>query len=1169
MIASYNIFPLLNKLLVTILILTNSINITPQLYADSENSRHTYNEILKLIGSKKYDLALQKSKLLINSDLTFSDVYIKTYNIYKYQNKLEEGLSYFRELSQTHPKNPYIYHTIGLFYNQTKDYQRAISNFKRSIELAPEYAKVYKAYILACENNKELEKAEEFLKNSLNYKNDNAAALYGLGFLCIKQQKWDEGLKNLNRAMQLDSTNLDINILRGVIYFYISEPDEFLNVSQQGLKLSQLTQDLEYECRFTSNIGLAFSNVGKFQQAIVYEENALKLAKEIGLQTEITKNIGNLGVDYRNIGDYKKALHYSEEAVKDAQQTGERNREGLNYRNIGTVYRLIGEYTKALEYFNKALPIAIETGDKYTEGLVLWSMGLLNWNFGNYYKALEYYENALEIAKEMGNRWAESRYYNSIGLIYWNLGNFTKALEYYEKALVIANEIKDKQGQVLLLGNIAIIYHEFRDDLKALEYYNHALKVSEEIGSKAEISRHLGNIGVSYHFMGEYERAMEYFQRALQITKEVGKRKELANMLGNVGVLYTDIGSYEKALSYIDKALNIGKEIGAKRIVTNQLVSLGKINFEFEKYDRAYDFFNEALKYAKLTVATQQIKEAHTGLAMVLEKQQKHDLALDHYKQAIREIEKARNWFSVEEYKTDFFTQHINIYEDIIDLLAFLHNRYPQKGYDEISFEFAERAKVRTLLDILFEGRIFHNIDDITSDFKEKFLIIEKKIELTYRELSEEFDKREEEQDEKKVITLRDKISDLQRKRSNLLEELKQRNPDYYQLTNPKLLTLKEVQQDILNEKQLLIEYFVGQEKVYSWIISKSELQFNTIPLKREELKIKLEEISPLFKQEKDFDNVQMNHRWANFKSALLHDFYKLLIEDHMGELLKSNYEIIFIPDDLLFYFPFEMLVTDLSQNSIHYLIESHTISYSSSASLLSYANYKKSEAEKELLAFGNPLVKHNNVIKGMNWFDYLVKFNPIFRNEQFVKLPHAEKEVNDIARNFSKATVITGQDASEHNFKRMAGQYQYIHLATHNVTNDKQPMYSKIILSQSNTGDEDGLLQTYEIYNLRLNADLVVLSGCNTGLGRLNRGEGLIGMTRAFLYAGSHSVVVSLWPVHDESTAILMNNFYKFMMNGYTKAQAMQKAKIALIHSKDWKKNPFYWGPFVLIGME
>jgi CHAT domain-containing protein len=248
-------------------------------------------------------------------------------------------------------------------------------------------------------------------------------------------------------------------------------------------------------------------------------------------------------------------------------------------------------------------------------------------------------------------------------------------------------------------------------------------------------------------------------------------------------------------------------------------------------------------------------------------------------------------------------------------------------------------------------------------------------------------------------------------------------------------------------------------------------------------------------------------------------------------------------------------------------LTENHGISYAYSASLLNPGLQRTRKAGGNLLAFGNPDFgrKQGNAI--VDWIRSLDSLKPILRGDGFEPLPNAESEVRGIAGLFQHPSVFTGREATERCFKENAPNYKIIHLATHHLTSDRQPMYSKIVLSQKADGGEDGFLQTYEIYNLQLNADLVVLSGCSTGLGKLSRGEGLIGMSRAFLYAGAPSLVVSLWPVDDESTAVLMKSFYAHLKQGMDKSKALQRAKIDMMRTNASYADPFFWGPFVLIG--
>ena len=193
-----------------------------------------------------------------------------------------------------------------------------------------------------------------------------------------------------------------------------------------------------------------------------------------------------------------------------------------------------------------------------------------------------------------------------------------------------------------------------------------------------------------------------------------------------------------------------------------------------------------------------------------------------------------------------------------------------------------------------------------------------------------------------------------------------------------------------------------------------------------------------------------------------------------------------------------------------------------------------------------------------------------ILRGGRLAKLANSESEVKAIGKALSRSenSILTGDEATEENLKANAEEYSIIHLATHFLINDSQPLYSKIVLAQRDKEKEDGYLQTYEVFNMNLNADLVVLSACNTGLGKLRKGEGVIGVSRAFLYAGVPSMLASLWSVDDQSTSIIMKNFYEHLQAGSNKRQALRRAKIEYLTSSEGvKKDPFYWAPFVLIG--
>ncbi|NOZ60255.1 MAG: CHAT domain-containing protein, partial [Calditrichaeota bacterium] len=307
---------------------------------------------------------------------------------------------------------------------------------------------------------------------------------------------------------------------------------------------------------------------------------------------------------------------------------------------------------------------------------------------------------------------------------------------------------------------------------------------------------------------------------------------------------------------------------------------------------------------------------------------------------------------------------------------------------------------------------------------------------------------------------------------------------------------------------------------------------------------------------------------------------------------LKNNKQLIIIPDDVLYYLPFEVLVTQIEKKKFdrkiifshyqngHFLVEQYSMSYAPSATVLEpdLLERRQRPENERLLAFGNPdfgrateMAIQKNGDQGSDLFSLLFRSS---RGLIFSPLPKTEQEIKSIVKIIQPSVYYLEQDAKEETFKQEASKYSIIHLATHCIVDETQPMYSRIVFAQDNDPSEDGFLNTYEVFNLKLNAGLVNLSACETGLGKLSRGEGIIGLTHAFMYAGASSVLVSLWSV-SESTADLMKYFYLNLKSGMSKSQSLQQAKLKMIKTAGRFKNgqrlsfanPFLWAPFVLVG--
>jgi CHAT domain-containing protein len=386
----------------------------------------------------------------------------------------------------------------------------------------------------------------------------------------------------------------------------------------------------------------------------------------------------------------------------------------------------------------------------------------------------------------------------------------------------------------------------------------------------------------------------------------------------------------------------------------------------------------------------------------------------------------------------------------------------------------------------------------------------------------------------------------------------------------------------VLGPEQTLVEYVVGEDHMSVFVVTSDRLAYRSVDVSQENLARMLTDLSVLFDRDKKTDKESghkiLNPQLADFSIPPARALYDVLIAPVEG-YLREGTELIIAPDDILFYLPFEILVAEAKQAETPYdfekatfLLEKYAVSYTPSASVLETRLLKPRAAEGTLLAFGNPDFSGSEEDQAS--VELMASTMPyaggLVRGGCLIPLPNSETEVKAIGGLLrgAEGRVYTGQRATEEAFKREGSRFRILHFATHFLVDDRQPLYSKIVLARDEEARQDGYLQTYEIFNTKLNADLVVLSACNTGLGKLSRGEGLIGMNRAFWYAGVPSLVVSLWSVDDEATSVIMEHFYRYLGTGASKKEALQRAKLDYLETAQGnKKDPFYWAPFILMG--
>jgi CHAT domain-containing protein/tetratricopeptide (TPR) repeat protein len=1130
--------------------------------AESRSHAH-YVEGLHCMGRGEYDRAIAIFGVLAGDDPLATRACLRIYECFKFKHDLSGGRRYFREWMAKKPENAYFYHGLGLILSEDGDWQGALEQFQSALKRDPHNIRGYFDLIDAYQRLQLPAQGEKDLKNRLRNDPHNVAVCCGLAYAYQARDRLTEALEQVNRAEMSGENRPEIDQLKALIFSRMTRYRELIDVSLKGLKQAEKDGDLEYQSAFQTVIGMGQYFLSNYAESLDRCGRSLQLSRAIGSKVDEIRSLEYMGHSYRDIGRPEEALESANLALEVCLETGDRKR-------LGYVYRLIGTVNPALEaraLHRKALAIAIETGDERLKSMSLGSLGNVSWELGEFPKALEYLGEALSITEKQGNRIGQQMCLSTMGLVYWNLGRYTKALGCHEKALDIARKHELKIWEGVHLGNIAVLFQDMGDDSTALAYHGQAMRIAVETGSKGMQAIHLGNMaGIHLAKFGRTDVALDYYRKAVLLARETRDKRLESDFLGNIGELFITTGRLDEAESNIRRALEIAKEARHRGGEAWQCKNLGNLHILQKDFGRAAAEYGQALSIGRKLAMPVIVIDAYTGLGSVAEKRGRFRQALRFYRNAIAEIENFRGLMDTEEFRISVMEREFGIVERILRLLWILHRENPKQGYDRESFDYAERIKARTFLDILSQANIFQNMDDIPGEFRESVVSNDSRLRERYQSLSDALNGESSTSQKAKVLQIERQIESLRRERSGLIARLEKTNPEYYRLTHPGLLTARQVRDQILGDHQVLVEYFIGDSSSYAWVLSKNGMEWHAIALNRVRLESSLAGISPLFRREKGDGRERMDHRWANLNTEALHRMYRELLRLPAGGAKSVGDELIIVPDDLLNYFPFEILVTDTANGRVRYLIEEKAIHYASSASLLAHESEKGAGSGKELLAFGNPYFGNSWLKRLMNPGEWFKPGSRAREHEDFQPLPNAEKEVRAIGRRFKRASIFTGKNATENRFKAEAGDFRYIHLATHFLISDVQPMVSKIVLSRNQKGGEDGFLQMYEVYNLKLKAELAILSGCNSGLGKFRRGEGLIGLSRAFFYAGAGSLMVSLWPVEDQSAARLMQSFYANLGAGKDKAEALRQAKVEMIHAPDEKRNPFYWGSFVLI---
>ncbi|WP_341531479.1 CHAT domain-containing protein (plasmid) [Nostoc sp. UHCC 0302] len=1049
--------------------------------------------------------------------------------------------------------------SLSLIYDQMGEYQKAIDIRLQIPLLSPKnvdlpsivYTTVGQIY---SDKLGEKKKALEYYNKALEYwkeKGDvlkQAEILDYIAFFYISLGETNKGFDSLNQANNLDPELKRDTGNYDVIYLVLN--GSICADKLASIKKTPNIEKLENSSKqsATPNSDAATNNSIEYYKQLVQKYHTQELLRA---EAEFLSNLGNLV--YTRIGEYQKALEVHRQALKLRQIMGGKPEEAETLKHIANILNKQGKKQEAIDKLNQALEIQRQIKNRPEEAKTLETLGDLYLSLGAYPESLNVYEKALSLDQIIGDHSDESRTLSNIGDVYRKSQNYPRALNYYQKSLEISKKAGDCNYEAQSLERIGRTYLAAGNSQQAINFANQTLNLSRNLGVneyKSATEAATFNIRAQVELkQGNYSQALESSQKARKAARESRYRDLEARAIAPTAEAYVALKQPDKAIQAYQEQLALYKEIG----------------FSAEQAQSLYNI-------AKLQRQNNQLPESFTEID-----------------KAIKIIENIRKEVVSEDLKTSFFATVQDYYQLKIDILMELHKQDPSKGYNALALNTSERSRARSLLELLTEAHA-----DIRKGVDPKLLEEE-------RSLQQQIDARRKIRIEllsskkppEQVDELNKEIEELSEKYQQILASIRAKSPGYAAITQPQPLTLAEIQSLVLDDNTILLQYSLGQEHSYLWLVTKTEIKSYELP-KGEDIETAAKKFAQNIKGGGELYSrggitVQPGKNAENPEKVAT-KLSQMLLQPVAEEL--GNKRLLIVGDGILQYIPFAALPNPTPTKLQPLLVEHEIVNAPSASTIAVVRNEIKNRniAVKKLAVLADPVFsKDDNRLKpnvapggqnrGKNPNSTELNASALKRYscDSNLSFPRLEGTYTEATNILSLVPKSSSKSAFDFDANRTTvtnpemSQYQIVHFATHGFFDTNNPKCSSVVLSlvDSKGNAEDGFLQLQDIFNLNLPAELVVLSACETGLGEQVKGEGLVGLTRGFMYAGSPRVAVSLWSVDDKGTAELMTKFYtKMLKDNLRPVAALRAAQLEMWRSP----NPNYsrtnvWAAFTLQG--
>lgn len=948
---------------------------------------------------------------------------------------------------------------------------------------------------------------------------------------------------------------------------FACDSQESVKTYERSLVLSRAAADGDGERQALASLCFLHGALGDNKRALEECPRALELAANANDARSEAEALNGFGEIYYSRDELQKALDAHSKANAIWQRLGDKRGQARSLRYIGFSYAMMREFAKALDAYRQSLALWKAVDDTRGQIGTLAAIGFLHARRGETQESLNLYFEALALNNLTRCRNLEGQLFSGFAYAYRDLGEPQKSLLYYEKAFSSYKSYGDDWGQGAVKLDMGVIYCSLGKYAEALQNYDEALTAYRRIGRRSSISIVLREIGRVYDKRENYSTALDYYNQALALVPANEEPHEAAYIFTYIGRIYERKGDKKAALEHYQQALKLNREVQDPYGQTMILTGLARIRKQLNQLETARTYIEEALKISETSRAN----------------------------------------LTSQDLRASYFASVREQFELYTELLMLLHEKSPARGFDVVAFEVSERARARSLLETLSESNI-----DLRAGVDEALLKSEREL---LQQINAKTEKRIQllaaNSSATEAIAIEKDLEVLTMQYKQVQGQIRAASPRYAALVQPLPLAAPAIQRDVLDPQTVLLEYLLGDERSWLWAVSTNSVKAFPLP-PRSEIESAVRRVyGSLTERNRIISGETVKQRAARFAGADVEykrsadSLSRMILFPVAGEIRSKR--LVIVADGALHYVPFSALpdpstapstAASTGQRETPPLIVNHEIVSLASASALAPLREQvrarprppmtvavladpvftkvdarvapafssrrrmrgKDEKSRESTTESDLLARRalrSFAETGGQPFDRL----PFSRREGkaiFDMAPAGEGTlVLDFAAN--RASVTSG----------LLAQYRIVHLATHGLLNSDYPELSGIVLSLVDHRGEAqaGFLDLSEIYNLKLSADLVVLSACQTALGREIKGEGLIGLTRGFMHAGAPRVVASLWQVDDAATANLMREFYKAMLvEGMRPAEALRAAQMRT-WTNDPDLSPYFWAAFTLQG--